>query len=126
MIFVTVGTTYFDELVEQVDRLVREGEIEDDVLAQIGSGTYVPSSCRWVRYLDSLEPEFLRADLVICAGGATVFELLRLRKNFIAVPNRSVRTTINWTCFGPWRPRGPVHAAGTFATSGPASRPVQA
>lgn len=91
MIFVTVGTTYFDELVEQVDRLVREGEIEDDVLAQIGSGTYVPSSCRWVRYLDSLEPEFLRADLVICAGGATVFELLRLRKNFIAVPNRSVQ-----------------------------------
>jgi UDP-N-acetylglucosamine transferase subunit ALG13 len=91
MIFVTVGTTYFDELVAEVDRLVQTGGIRDDVLVQIGSGTCVPEACRWVRYLDSLEPELLRADLTVCAGGATVFELLRLGRPFIAVPNRRVQ-----------------------------------
>jgi UDP-N-acetylglucosamine transferase subunit ALG13 len=91
MIFVTVGTTYFDELVAEVDRLVSTGGIPGDVFVQIGSGTYIPESCRWVRYLDSLEPEFRRSDLTICAGGATVFELLRLGRPFIAVPNRRVQ-----------------------------------
>jgi beta-1,4-N-acetylglucosaminyltransferase len=89
MIFVTVGTTHFDDLIREVDRLVRVGEIREEVLAQIGEGQYVPSHIKWIRYAKTLEPYFEEADLVICHGGVgSVFELLRMGKPFIAVANK--------------------------------------
>jgi len=89
MIFVTVGTTIpFDELIQEVDRLVGEGSITEDVFAQIGSGTYEPRHVRWVRYVPTICDQLDEASLVICHGGVgTVFELIRLGKSFIAVPN---------------------------------------
>jgi len=91
VIFVTVGTTYFDELVRQVDHLVGTGLIQQDVVAQIGRGVYVPKHIEWVRYLDDLHPYYERADLIICHGGVgTVFELMLLEKPFIAVANRAL------------------------------------
>jgi beta-1,4-N-acetylglucosaminyltransferase len=89
MILVTVGTTYYDELVQAVDRLAGAGEIAGPVLAQIGEGKYVPSHIQWVRYVPDLKDYFRKADLVIChGGGGTVLELLHMGKAFIAVPNR--------------------------------------
>lgn len=92
MIFVTVGTTHFDDLIQAVDQLVRVGEIREEVLAQIGQGQYVPSHVKWIRYAKTLEPHFAEADLVICHGGVgSVFELLRMGKPFIAVANRALQ-----------------------------------
>ena len=92
MIFVTVGTTYFDELVMEVDRLCRAGVIADRCYMQIGSGKYIPQHADWVRYLDGLRDVEEQADLVICHGGVgSVFELLELNKQFIAAPNRQVK-----------------------------------
>ncbi|HUT57015.1 MAG TPA: PssE/Cps14G family polysaccharide biosynthesis glycosyltransferase [Planctomycetota bacterium] len=92
MIFVTVGTTRFEDLVMEMDRLVGAGEITDEVFAQIGSGQYVPSNMKWTRYVKNIQECFRRADLVVCHGGAgTVFELLQIGARFIAVPNRSLQ-----------------------------------
>ncbi|MHB0954806.1 MAG: PssE/Cps14G family polysaccharide biosynthesis glycosyltransferase [Pirellulaceae bacterium] len=92
MIFVTVGTTHFDELIEEVDRLRGGGEISEHVYAQIGSGKYVPQHLEWVRYLDNIQEVMKKADLIVChSGTGTVFELLNLRKAFITVPNRRLK-----------------------------------
>lgn len=88
MIFVTVGSTHFDNLIREVDRLISAGVIQDDVFAQIGAGRYIPRHARWTRYLDSLHETEEQADLVICHGGVgSVFELLNMDKDFIAVAN---------------------------------------
>ncbi len=91
MIFVTVGTTYFEELVQEIDRLAGCGAVTDRVFVQIGSGRYIPEHVEWVRYVDNMREVEEAADLVICAGGATVFKLLLLGKRFIATPNRQVK-----------------------------------
>lgn len=91
MIFVTAGTTYFDELIREMDRLACSGVIEDHILSQIGSGAFIPQHMEWVRYVDNMREVMNSADVVVCAGGATVFELLVLGKRFIAVPNRHVK-----------------------------------
>jgi UDP-N-acetylglucosamine transferase subunit ALG13 len=58
---------------------------------QIGSGKYIPQNADWVRYLDNLQEIEQQADLVICHGGVgSLFELLDLKKKFIAVPNRQL------------------------------------
>ena len=91
MIFVTVGTTYFDELIMEVDRLIEAGVIAEEALAQIGSGSYLPKHMRWVRYLPELRCYYEAARLVICHGGVgTVFEMLAIGRPFIAVANRSL------------------------------------
>ncbi len=91
MILVTVGTTYYDELVREVDRLVVVGAITEPVFAQIGMGKYEPQHMEWTRYVDRLEPLYREASLVICHGGVgTVFELLALGRPTIAVANRAL------------------------------------
>lgn len=91
MIFVTVGTTYFDELIEEVDSLLARGVIKDRVVAQIGTGRYKPQHAEWVRFLDDLRDVEKAADLVVCHGGVgSMFELAELGRPFIAVPNRQL------------------------------------
>ena len=88
MIFVTVGTTLFDELVAEVDRLCTRGFLTARVVCQIGSGAYEPKHCESFRFAPSLGPWYEQADLVICHGGTgTVCELLALGKPFVPVAN---------------------------------------
>jgi beta-1,4-N-acetylglucosaminyltransferase len=92
MIFVTVGTTYFDELVREVDRLAGQGAFDEPVHVQLGRGQYIPEHCEWFRYAPSLDEQYRRARLVICHGGVgTVFRLLELGTPFIAMANRSLQ-----------------------------------
>jgi beta-1,4-N-acetylglucosaminyltransferase len=92
MIFVTVGTTHFDDLIREVDRLAECGVMTDPVYAQIGSGKYIPRYTEWVRFLPNLRQIEKSATLVICHGGTgSVFELLEMGKPFIAVPNRALK-----------------------------------
>lgn len=92
MIFVTVGTYKFNELIEEVDALVASGIIKDDVICQIGCGNYIPVHVsKWLRYTTEVEKIILQADLVIGHGGTgTTLAPLRLKTRFIGVVNRSL------------------------------------
>ena len=92
MIFVTVGTTHFDPLIKEVDRLKSTGIIEDDVIAQIGEGQYIPKHLQWFRYTDDMHRYYKESRLCICHGGVgSIYELLYLGKEFIAVANRDLK-----------------------------------
>jgi len=99
MIFVTVGTTGFDELVKQIDTLA--AEIKEDIIIQIGPGAYLPRNCKYFRYESSLSAYYDRADIVISHGGlATVSEVLRMNKRLVAVedtqqPDRHQQQILN-------------------------------
>ncbi|MCC6610741.1 MAG: hypothetical protein IT515_13840 [Burkholderiales bacterium] len=90
MIFVTVGTTHFDPLIQEVDRLAGLGRLPGPVECQIGSGAYEPRHCAFFRFRRSIDDLLAGADLTICHGGATVFSLLALAKRFVAVPNTAL------------------------------------
>ena len=54
MIFVTVGTTDFDQLVEAADRLAAAGD--EEFVIQIGHGHYEPQHAAWFRFADRWRP----------------------------------------------------------------------
>lgn len=95
MIFVTVGTQdkQFKRLLEEVERLIRNGKITDTVVAQIGNtkfktdldGKYL----HLIEFTTQREIEALleNADFIITHGGvATIIEGLNMNKKIIAVP----------------------------------------
>lgn len=94
MIFVTVGSTHFDDLVRCVDEAVGAGSITDSVVMQIGhGGSYEP---RYVDRFFRLAPrldEFERAaDLVVGHGGTgTTLEVLQMGRPLISVANPAVQ-----------------------------------
>jgi beta-1,4-N-acetylglucosaminyltransferase len=86
VIFVTVGHTDFDALVQEMDRLA--SGLGEEVLMQIGSGRYEPRHARYFRYAPALEPYMAQADLVVChAGLGVIVEALGLGKRVVCVPN---------------------------------------
>ena len=81
-IFVTVGNGKFDPLVQELDRLKEEGKIKENIIIQLGHGSYRPKYCEWVEFAPSLERYYQQADLIISHGGpGTVFEILRMGRN---------------------------------------------
>lgn len=88
-IFVTVGNGKFDPLVRKLDMLKKERKILSEISIQLGHGEYKPASCNWFTFEPHLEKYYAAADLIISHGGpGTVFEILRLKKKLIALPNR--------------------------------------
>ena len=91
MILVTVGSTHFDELIEQVDALAKsQPSLRDQLVCQIGNGTYVPENCTYFRYSDDFADILDRADIVITHGGTTVLNCIKIGKRFIGVANTSL------------------------------------
>lgn len=93
MIFVTVGTheQQFDRLIKEVDRLRKNGDIEEEVIAQIGFGTYEPESCKWSRFYPYQEMcgYVDAARIVITHGGPSSFLApLQIGKVPIVVPRQ--------------------------------------
>lgn len=86
MIFVTVGTTDFDQLVLAADALAAAPDA--DFVIQIGHGHVEPKHARWFRMAPSLEPYYEEAELVITHGGlGTLTEVLQRDLPAVGVSN---------------------------------------
>ncbi len=91
MIFITVGTSSFDSLVMEIDRLVGEGIIKDKVVAQIGKGSFEPKHIRYFRFIRSLSKAYDIADIIISAGGAgTTIECVKRGLRLVVVENEAL------------------------------------
>ncbi len=90
MIVVTVGTQFFDELIDEVDRLVADGVVRDQVWAQVGLTKNAPVHIDSVAFDKDLLGKAREADLVIThAGTGSVCEMIELGRPMIAVVNRT-------------------------------------
>lgn len=93
MIFVTVGTHEqpFNRLIECIDKLVESGEINEEVIMQIGYSTYEPKYCKYdklISYQDMLK-NIQDAHIVITHGGPASFIIpLQFGKIPIVVPRQ--------------------------------------
>lgn len=77
----------FDELLIEVDRLAGAGSLGEEVLCQGGQSKYRMQHAEQFVARPSLTELIAEASLVITHGGATVVELLRAAKPFVAFPN---------------------------------------
>lgn len=91
MIFVCVGSRdyQFNRLLKALDDLVKNGEVTETIVAQIGQSEYEPKGYEWHRFMD--RDEFKRyqteADLIIShAGTGALIGALKLEKQVISVP----------------------------------------
>ena len=86
MIFVTVGTTDFDDLLRAMDALAPS--LAEEVVAQTGRGQYIPTHMTHFDFAPSLEPWYARARLVVAHGGlGTAIEVLERGLKLIGVSN---------------------------------------
>lgn len=93
MIFVTVGTHEqpFNRLVECIDKLKKDGDIQEEVIIQTGYSTYEPQHCKWQKLFPYQEMLKLvkEARIVITHGGPSSFIMpLQIGKTPIVVPRR--------------------------------------
>lgn len=87
-ILVTVGSTLFDELFDQIDSLPES--IRSRITCQVGPSEKRPKVSKIIDFVDNIEDYYKSAQIVIChAGAGTVFRLLELEKKIIVVPNIS-------------------------------------
>jgi len=92
MIFVAVGTTDFDALIQAMDHLSLS--LSEEVVMQIGRSKYMPRYCEYFRFVPSLTPYYERASLVVSHGGlGIVTEVLKYGRPLVAVeePNQPDR-----------------------------------
>ncbi len=86
-IFVTVGTTDFDDLVRSMDQFADEHP-EEQVVIQIGDGRYEPMHAEWFRFAPSLDRHYSDAKVVVAHGGiGTTMEVLQRGIPLVSVAN---------------------------------------
>jgi beta-1,4-N-acetylglucosaminyltransferase len=101
-VFVTVGTTEFNELIQTVSsstvcKLLKEHGRYSSITLQIGKGDFEPRDDSKYLNMDhfrskpTIADDMKKADLIIThAGAGSVFESLSLGKKVIAVVNESL------------------------------------
>ncbi len=85
-VFVTVGTTRFDSLINHV---VQDPFFSDcDCILQVGNKVLCPKGFDCFEYTDSIHHYYHWADVVVThGGGGSVYQLLALSKPIVIVPN---------------------------------------
>lgn len=91
MILITLGSQkfQFNRLLKEVDELIKEGKIEEEVLAQIGYSDYIPQEYQSIKFLEREEManKIEEANLIITHGGTgAIITALKKGKKVIAVP----------------------------------------
>jgi UDP-N-acetylglucosamine transferase subunit ALG13 len=85
-VFVTVGSTDFDALIQAVDSLAPSLRTQGEM--QIGHGQYVPINMPYFRFAPSLDSYYERATLVVAHGGLGItMEVLRRGLPLVSVSN---------------------------------------
>lgn len=93
MIFVTVGTWCrgYDRLIEAVDRCVEQDGVTEPVMAQIGSGQYLPRAFPYFLFCspDEFQEHMKSARIIIThAGIGTIGQAIQFRKPVIVLPRK--------------------------------------
>jgi beta-1,4-N-acetylglucosaminyltransferase len=92
VIFLTVGGRYgFDRLVRAVDDMVDRGEIQEEITAQIGYGTYTPRLMHYDRFIDGSHYDARIRDahmLIGHAGSGTISFAVANCKPLLVMPRR--------------------------------------
>lgn len=91
MIFITVGSRsfQFDRLLKAMDLAIENGEISDEVFAQIGSSTYRVKNYKTIDFLNHEEfnKRLNECDVVLTHGGTGVIvNAVKMGKRVVAVP----------------------------------------
>lgn len=88
-VFVAVGTSHFDELVERMDAIA--SRLDGRVVMQIGIGSYEPRHAAFFRFSPTLREQIAAADLVVCHGGFGILtESLEQGKRVVGVENSAM------------------------------------
>jgi len=92
LIFVTVGqhSEGFPRLIQGMDEVA--GRIQEEVVMQIGSTTYLPCNARWFRFADYEEMKLLNkaARVVVThAGAGSIITALKAEAAVVVVPRLS-------------------------------------
>ena len=91
MVFVAVGTQKFqlNRLLKGIDDLIDQGQLEEEVFAQIGHSDYVPRNYGYQDFLtkEDFQNYISNCDVLITHSGvATIIAGLKLRKSVVVVP----------------------------------------
>lgn len=94
MIFITVGTQpqLFTRLFKKIEELIDNGEINDEIIAQVGLNVVNNDKIKCFSYLEMTEMRrFIKAaDLIISHGGAgSIITALKMGKKVIGIPRLS-------------------------------------
>lgn len=88
LIFVTVGgMRAFERLIREMDRIA--GELDEQVVMQIGSTDYEPKNCDYFKFMsvNEIEELYARARVVVChAGIGSILTATQYNKPLILVP----------------------------------------
>jgi len=89
-VFVTVGTTEFDDLIKVVDETCGN-EIGMKIVAQVSSSSrYKPVNIDYFEFSKDIESFIDKADIIVThAGAGSVYSMLEKGKKLIVVPNLS-------------------------------------
>lgn len=89
MIFVTVGTTEFDDLVNAMDELAPQ--LKKPVIIQVGHGHARPRhAAKWFDFAPSLDEYMRTAELIVSHGGlGSLTEAIRARRRVVGISNHN-------------------------------------